>query len=130
MVLNLSRVHVVEQCVYGDVSPERVLQRSAERLCSIVSQRMRVSLSLSSYDLCRYPTVTSIFLTPQIDEIELSVKYSRFRSLEMLRPVGIPLDFGDLLYGNVLHGPAVCLELFREGQAHHLLECDVDIIAL
>ena len=115
MVLNLSRVHVVEQRVYGNVSPERVLQRSAECLSSIVSQRMRVSLSLSSYDLRRYPTVASVFLTPQIDEIELSVKYSRFRSLEMLRPVGIPLDLGDLLYGNVLYGPAVHLELFREG---------------
>lgn len=80
--------------------------------------------------LRRYTAVLSVLFAPEIHEVEFDAHYSRARRLKVFRLVRVALDLRYALDGQILGGATEVHETFGEGDAHHVLERDIDIVTL
>ena len=71
-----------------------------------------------------------ILLASQVHKVQLDSKDGRTSSFKMLGLVRIAFNLRNALHREVLGSPAKIHETLREGYTHHVLKCDVDVIAL
>lgn len=83
-----------------------------------------------THDFGRYAVILRIGLAAEVHEIELEAEHGRLRGLEVLRLLGVAADGRDAPNGDVLLRGDECDKVLREREAHHVLERDVDIVAV
>ena len=69
-----------------------------------------------------------ILLIPEVHKVDFHAENRGACSLEMLRPARVLLDLRNLFDWNAFDRRAEHLQLFCEGQAHHVRQRDVDIV--